>query len=509
MKTDLRISHLLSIQAGIGLLVALALVALSFWAVRMDHRAAEQIYAAKDVTADILPPPLYLIEMRLVLSQVVDGSMPAEQATREVERLAGEYQGRVQHWSAHPPYGLETQLLGRQHEAGQRFIQKARALSRMAGSADADALRAALKDAHSAYLEHRAGVDETVKLASAFATASTDAAEQTTTRVTAAQLGLLALAVVLLMAAGWWVRQRIVRPINAAVQVAHRIAGGDLSQPVAVDSSGETGQLLRALAQMQQSLTGMVSEVRLATDHINVAAGEIAAGNQDLSMRTEQAASNLEETAASMEEINATVRNSAVAARQASELVGTAAGIASRGGEIMTQAVSTMDTIHQRSRQIHDIIGVIDGIAFQTNILALNAAVEAARAGEQGRGFAVVAGEVRNLAQRSAEAAKEIKTLIGASVESVDAGSHQVADAGRTMQQIVTSVQQVTGMISEITAAAGEQSEGISQVNTAVSHLDQMTQQNAALVEQGAAAAESLRQQAERLTGTVSRFRVH
>jgi methyl-accepting chemotaxis protein len=238
-----------------------------------------------------------------------------------------------------------------------------------------------------------------------------------------------------------------------------------------------------------------------------VTASEVAAGNQDLSMRTEQAASNLEETAASMEEINATVSNSAAAARQASELVNSASGIAARGGEMMASAVSTMDTISQRSRQIHDIIGVIDGIAFQTNILALNAAVEAARAGEQGRGFAVVAGEVRNLAQRSAQAAKEIKTLIGTSVDSVDTGSRQVADVGRTMNEIVTSVQKVTGMISEITAAAGEQSNGIAQVNTAVSHLDQMTQQNAALVEQSAAAAESLRQQAGRLADTVSRFK--
>ncbi len=507
MKTELRISHLLSIQSGIGLLVAFALVALSFWSVSLANRASEQIYAAKDVTADILPPPLYLIEMRLVLSQAADGSLPAEQVVREVDRLALEYQARVQHWTANPPYGLEAQLLGRQHEAGQRFIAKARDFARLGSNGTPEALDAALKDAHAAYVQHRAGVDETVKVAATFAEASTAAANQTTSRVTTAQLILLGLAVALLMAAGWWVRQRIVRPINAAVQVADRIAGGDLSGPVPVDSSGETGQLLRALAQMQQSLTATVSEVRHATDHINVAASEIAAGNQDLSMRTEQAASNLEETAASMEEINATVRNSADAARQASQLVHKASDIASRGGEIMTQAVSTMDTISQRSRQIHDIIGVIDGIAFQTNILALNAAVEAARAGEQGRGFAVVAGEVRSLAQRSAEAAKQIKTLIGASVESVDAGSHQVADAGHTMQEIVNSVQQVTNMISEITAAASEQSEGIDQVNTAVSHLDQMTQQNAALVEQGAAAAESLRQQAQRLLDTVGRFK--
>jgi methyl-accepting chemotaxis protein len=507
MKVDVRISHLLSLQAGIGLLVAVALVSLSFWAVRMNHRAADQIYTAKDVVADILPPPMYLIEMRLVLSQALDGSLPHDRVPTEVKRLTDEYQARVQHWKTHPPHGLEAQLMGQQHSAGLRFIQQAEAFATQLPTADPDTLRTLVTQAHASYLEHRRGVDETVRAATVFSEASLEQSRQTDRRVFQAEVGLLTLAVSLLLAVGWWVRRRIVHPIQAAVRVADRIAAGDLTQPVAIRSTGETGQLLRALTAMQQALTGLVGEVRQATEHIQVTASEVAAGNQDLSIRTEQAASNLEETAASMEEINATVSNSAAAARQASELVNSASGIAARGGEMMASAVSTMDTISQRSRQIHDIIGVIDGIAFQTNILALNAAVEAARAGEQGRGFAVVAGEVRNLAQRSAQAAKEIKTLIGTSVDSVDTGSRQVADVGRTMNEIVTSVQKVTGMISEITAAAGEQSNGIAQVNTAVSHLDQMTQQNSALVEQSAAAAESLRQQAGRLADTVSRFK--
>ena len=259
---------------------------------------------------------------------------------------------------------------------------------------------------------------------------------------------------------------------------------------------------------MKDSLLQTVTQVRSATDSINTASSEIASGNQDLSARTEQAASNLEETAASMEELTSTVRNSADAARQANQLAATASEIAVRGGQVVGEVVTTMEAINHSSKKISDIIGVIDGIAFQTNILALNAAVEAARAGEQGRGFAVVAGEVRNLAQRSAEAAKEIKGLIGTSVDKVEAGSRLVADAGQTMSEIVGSVQRVSDIIGEITAAAGEQSDGIGQVNVAVNQLDQMTQQNAALVEESAAAAESLKDQANRLAQVIQIFKL-
>jgi methyl-accepting chemotaxis protein len=258
---------------------------------------------------------------------------------------------------------------------------------------------------------------------------------------------------------------------------------------------------------MQNSLSRIVGEVRNSTDSIGTASQQIASGNQDLSARTEQAASNLQETAASMEQLTSTVRQSADAARQANQLAASAAEIAVRGGQVVGQVVTTMDEINHSSKKISDIIGVIDGIAFQTNILALNAAVEAARAGEQGRGFAVVAGEVRNLAQRSAEAAKEIKGLIGASVDKVEAGSKLVADAGQTMSEIVGSVQRVSDIIGEITAASGEQSDGIGQVNVAVTQLDQMTQQNAALVEESAAAAESLKDQAQRLAQVIQIFR--
>jgi methyl-accepting chemotaxis protein len=298
-------------------------------------------------------------------------------------------------------------------------------------------------------------------------------------------------------------------PIRAAEQLADSIAQGDLAERhVDVRGQDEAARLLKALSTMQGSLRQIVSQVRTSTDSISNASAEIATGNQDLSARTEQTASNLQQAASSMEQLTGTVKQSADSARQADRLALSAAEVAARGGAVVSQVVSTMDEINTSSKKIADIIGVIDGIAFQTNILALNAAVEAARAGEQGRGFAVVAGEVRNLAQRSAQAAKEIKGLIGASVEKVDSGSKLVADAGKTMQEIVSSVQRVTDIIGEITAAAAEQSDGIGQVNTSVVQLDQMTQQNAALVEQSAAAAESLKHQTVQLSQAVSVFRL-
>ena len=301
----------------------------------------------------------------------------------------------------------------------------------------------------------------------------------------------------------------ICRPIDAAERLANAIAQGDLTTRD-VDAAGgdEAARLLTSLARMQDALVEMVGQVRHASDSIGTASSEIATGNQDLSARTEQTASNLQQAASSMEQLTATVRQSADSARQANQLATSAAKVAARGGAVVSQVVATMDDINTSSKKIADIIGVIDGIAFQTNILALNAAVEAARAGEQGRGFAVVASEVRSLAQRSAEAAKEIKGLIVASVEKVEGGSRLVADAGQTMTEIVGSVKRVSDIIAEITAAANEQSQGISEVNGSVTQLDQMTQQNAALVEESAAAAESLREQAAQLSSVVGTFRL-
>ncbi|HET7794482.1 MAG TPA: methyl-accepting chemotaxis protein [Rhizobacter sp.] len=305
-----------------------------------------------------------------------------------------------------------------------------------------------------------------------------------------------------------WTQRRIVADMRAGVQAASAVAEGRLDVRPHSDSPDEVGDLLRALGAMVERLHGSIHSVRQATESIGLASGEIAMGNQDLSQRTEKAAGSLQQTASSMDQLTGTVRQSADAAAQANQLASSASQVAQRGGTVVAQVVATMDEINSASKKIADIIGVIDSIAFQTNILALNAAVEAARAGEQGRGFAVVAAEVRSLAGRSAEAAREIKTLIGASVDKVETGSKLVTDAGATMNEIVASVQRVSDIIGEITAAASEQSEGIGQVNGAVTQLDQMTQQNAALVEQSAAAAESLKDQAHRLASAVQVFRL-
>ncbi|MBG6080740.1 methyl-accepting chemotaxis protein [Rubrivivax gelatinosus] len=307
----------------------------------------------------------------------------------------------------------------------------------------------------------------------------------------------------------WRLTLSIVRPVVEAELAAEAVAAMDLSgQARARYPRDELGRLLRAIDTMREALRSTVQQVRGAADGIATASAQIATGNQDLSQRTEHTASNLQQTAAAMEELTGTVKSSADAATQANQLAVAAADVARRGGEVVGQVVTTMDEISASSRRIADIIGVIDGIAFQTNILALNAAVEAARAGEQGRGFAVVAGEVRLLAQRSAEAAREIKSLIGASVDKVESGTRLVADAGQTMGEIVANARRVTDIIAEISAAAIEQSQGIAQVNGSVGELDQMTQQNAALVEEATAAAGSLRQQAGQLAELVSTFRL-
>jgi len=303
-------------------------------------------------------------------------------------------------------------------------------------------------------------------------------------------------------------QRRIAADVNASLSLAQSVAAGDLTQRANPQGQDELAGLMRALNQMCEQLGGTVAEVMLVADSIRTASAEIASGNQDLSQRTEQTASSLEITSSSMSQLTGTVRQSAEHAQTANQLATSAADVAHRGGSVVQQVVDTMDDIAASSKRIADIIGVIDAIAFQTNILALNAAVEAARAGEQGRGFAVVASEVRSLAGRSAEAAKEIKNLIGASVERVESGARLVQDAGSTMGEIVGAVQRVTDIMGEISASASAQSRGIDDVNQAVTQVDDMTQQNAALVEESAAAAESLREQAQRLAQIVSQFRV-
>ena len=393
--------------------------------------------------------------------------------------------------------------------ARKAYIDAREAVVALRAKGDAEAagqqLRSAVLPAVTTYLaEQRAFVELQGKQAdeqrAAFAAA----------RLNSIKISGTAMVIVLAgMAVGGLLLVRsIVRPLREAGEVSRRIGDGDLTVHVDTDRRDEIGELLRAVASMRDSLRGVVSQVRASTDSIQVASSEVAQGNADLSQRTEQAASSLQQTASAMEELTSTVRQTADSARTASQLAASASTVAARGGNVVAQVVSTMDEINTSSRKIADITGVIDGIAFQTNILALNAAVEAARAGEQGRGFAVVAGEVRSLAQRSAEAAREIKSLIGASVERVESGARLVGDAGTTMTEIVGSVQRVTDIIAEISAASEEQSSGIGSVNDAVAQLDQATQQNAALVEESAAAAESLREQARQLADLVTGFKV-
>jgi methyl-accepting chemotaxis protein len=319
---------------------------------------------------------------------------------------------------------------------------------------------------------------------------------------------IAAVAIAVALALGWLVTRSVTAPVARAVKVVNAVSKGDLSVDIEASGSDEIESLMRALGEMTRSLRKIVAEVRSGVESVSTASGQIAVGNQDLSSRTESQASSLEQTAASMEELASAVKTSSESARQANQLAGAASDAAARGGTAVERVVATMTEIAGSSRRMAEIISVIDGIAFQTNILALNAAVEAARAGEQGRGFAVVAGEVRNLAQRSAQAAREIKDIIQDSVQKVDAGNHLVADAGQSMNEIVSQVRRVTDLIGEVTSSAMEQSSGIAQVNDALVQMDRVTQQNAALVEESAAAAASLKEQAERLAQAVSVFRV-
>jgi methyl-accepting chemotaxis protein-1 (serine sensor receptor) len=351
-------------------------------------------------------------------------------------------------------------------------------------------------------------LDALVELETTQAREQYEAINATNQAVNALLIGGVLLGLLLGGLLSWAIARSITRPLQQALQVAETVASGDLGSRIEATGHDETAQLLRALATMNTSLARLVGQVHRSADSIDAGASEIASGNADLSQRTEQQASSLEQTAASMEQLTATVKQNAETARAASQIAAGASAAAEQGGAVVGQVVGTMREISASSQKIADIIGVIDGIAFQTNILALNAAVEAARAGEQGRGFAVVASEVRSLAGRSAEAAKEIRVLIGSSAQRVEQGTQQVAQAGQSVGEIVIQVKRVTDLIAEISAASNEQSEGIGQIGQAVQQLDHTTQQNAALVEQSAAASESLRAQAEQLIALVGQFKL-
>jgi len=505
------LKHTLNLLTIFGLIAALVLVLASHWGSSNAGGAVQRTFVAKDVTADILPPPMYLIELRLVLSQALEGSMPLDQAQNEAARLIKEYGDRVAYWTEHPPYGLQAQLMGPQHRAAVAFIERAQAVLKALAAGDATGAQAALKVAHSVYLQHRAGVDETVKVSLAFAADASANYDSTLSRVQWFLWAALGLTAALLLGLGYWVRRSVWactggEPLVAAA-FANAVAQGDLRATVPVAAT-DSHSMMAQLEAMRYALARIVTVVREGSQGVAHASAEIAQGNTDLSARTEQQATALQETAASMDELSATVKQNVDHARQANQLALNASAVALKGGDVVTQVVETMRHINDSSRKISDIISVIDGIAFQTNILALNAAVEAARAGEQGRGFAVVASEVRSLAGRSAEAAKEIKTLIGTSVERVEMRTALVDKAGTTMAEVVDAIQRVTEIMGTISAASSEQSAGVAQVGEAVGQMDQTTQQNAALVEQMAAAASSLKSQADELVNVVSVFRL-
>jgi methyl-accepting chemotaxis protein len=501
---------MLALLVGAGVLAGAVLTTVSFCGIVVADRATQRALVAKDVTADILPPPLYLIELRLVLSQAVENSMPLARARDEARRLEKEYRDRVAYWTAHPPYGLERQLLGAQHAEAERFLAAVAPVFAALAGGDRTAAQSALQTAHGRYEAHRQGVDATVRSAGDFAARALASLDDTRRAARWLQLLVFGLSTGLLAGLGWWVCRGVWaaaggEPARAAA-VAHAVAQGDLTVEVPV-APGDTASVMAALAHMCESLSRTVAQVRSGSDGIAAGSRQIAQGNQDLSARTETQASALEQTAASMDQMNATVAQNAEHALQASRLAREASDIARRSGAEISEMVGTIEAIDQGSRRIADITGVIDGIAFQTNILALNAAVEAARAGEQGRGFAVVAGEVRGLAQRSAGAAREIRSLIDASARNVGHGVALAGRTGTTMREVEGAIDRVREIVAAISNASTEQRGGAAQIGEAVHQLDRTTQQNAALVEESAAAARSLHLQAQDLVAAVAVFR--
>ncbi|WP_420998062.1 methyl-accepting chemotaxis protein [Cupriavidus sp. 30B13] len=448
-------------------------------------------------------------QLSIATADVADEGKRAREA-EDIERLFGNADKEWEAYGATYLTPQEKELAAQYAKLQKTFrdgaVTPALAALRAGDQGGVDAIvRGAMRDL---YLPMRKPLSDLLQLQLDVAKEEYQRSQARYGTVLAFTLAVVTGGVLLAVLIGWWLVRAISVPLEAAVRLARSVARGDLTQRIEVASRDEVGQLVQALKDMVHSLVGIIGQVRNSTDTIATASAQIASGNLDLSSRTEQQASSLEETAASMEEMTATVRQNAENARQANSLVANASDMAGKGGEVVARVVRTMGSINTSSKRITDIIGVIDGIAFQTNILALNAAVEAARAGEQGRGFAVVAGEVRSLAQRSAGAAKEIKGLIEASVEQAALGSTLVEEAGSTMEQVVASVKRVADLMGEITAASDEQSAGIQQVNTAVTQMDEVTQQNAALVEQAAAAAESLQERARDLAQAVSIFRL-
>ncbi|MET3134108.1 methyl-accepting chemotaxis protein [Oxalobacteraceae bacterium GrIS 1.11] len=512
---NLRISTRFMVLIGIFVLGSVVYGAWSFMTLnelKVNGPLYHRIVQSKDLIADILPPPEYILESYLVSMQLAAASdKPAqEKLIARLAALKGEYDTRHDYWTKEKledPLG--EVLLNQAHGPARTFYALAeKELIPAVRNQDKDGASAAMARMETAYEAHRKAIDQVVQMSNQRCEADEARAKASIAAATWELLLTLALSLGIGVTVAIMITRSISRPLKEAVSIAQVVAAGDLTTIIEVRSTDETGQLMQALKDMNDSLVRIVGQVRIGTDTIADASSQVAAGNLDLSSRTEQQASSLEETASAMEELTSTVRSNANNAGEANQLAATASSVAAQGGAVVAQVVATMGSINASSRKIVDIISVIDAIAFQTNILALNAAVEAARAGEQGRGFAVVASEVRSLAQRSASAAKEIKTLIDTSVEQVDAGSRLVGQAGSTMNDVVASVQRVGAIIADIASASREQTIGIEHIGQAIAQMDQVTQQNAALVEQAAAAADSMQQQAAELSHVVSVFKL-
>jgi methyl-accepting chemotaxis protein len=507
---DLRIASKLMLAFAVVLALTAALGAFSLFQLATVNRAAEEI------DRNWLPSVRAVLELKaatgrhrsVVLQAIIsDDAARMDQYEKRIADFAGEFEQHQRRYEALIASSAERQAYLQLTGLWAQYVAESKKLTGLAREQrGAEAIAASRGESSRLATALHTQIGKLVELNAQGSANASEAAKATYDAARTLVIGGLVLAIVLGLALARALARIVARPLEQAVAIAEAVAAGNLAAEARASAQDETGKLLAALQRMSASLRHMVAEVRSGAHAIATASSQIAAGNADLSARTEEQASSLEETAASMEELTGTVKHNADNSRQAARLAGTAADVAVRGGAVVAEVVETMATIEAAARKIANITGVVDSIAFQTNILALNAAVEAARAGEQGRGFAVVAAEVRNLAQRSAAAAREIKTLIDDSVEKVGLGTRLAGQAGVTMDEVVASVRRVSDIVGEIGAASREQAEGIEQVNHAVVQMDQMTQQNATLVEEAAAASEAMQEQAQALTLAVSAF---
>ena len=465
----------------LGSLVLRAYVVLGLAENRQLADTSRTAFVAKDVVADILPPPMYLIELRLVLAQALDGSLPPADAAKDVERLAADFDARAKHWTANPPFGLEAQLLGEQHQHGQAFVAEARALMADLKAGTPDKARQRLAQAHRHYLAHRAGVDTTVAAGNALAETSM-ADFHSTAQHAPLRMGLmLVVGLAAMSAMAWWISRSITRPLADAVRMAQAVAAGDLTRRAPVQGQDETAQLLSSLNYMCDQLTATLGQVRTSCRLVTDASAQIANGNHDLMLRTDRHQSDLRNTDSAIAEVSRLVDDNAKAADSAHRLTESSSDVANEGVAAMELVGHTIGGIVASSKRVGDIVGLIEAIAFQTNLLALNAAVEAARAGEQGRGFAVVAGEVRLLARRSSTAAREIRQLVQDSQQAVSEGHTQADGAHDAIRRMVEQSAQMGGLVKGIWETTFAQGSGINLLRDAIKDIVTTADSSAAL----------------------------